>query len=246
MKDRPGRVPRLYVDAALAAGARVTLPDEVAHHAVTVLRLRDGEPVTLFNGQGGEYEARLRVAGRGALAELGEHRAVERESPLAVTLVQGVSSADRMDFAVQKAVELGVAALQPLQTARSIVRLAGEREEKKLAHWRRVVAAACEQCGRNRIPPVAAPLSVPEHCAAPGEGLKLLLSPSAGARLAEAARGAARLSLAVGPEAGFSDDEEGLLLRAGYVAVSLGPRTLRTETAGPAALAALNALAGDF
>jgi 16S rRNA (uracil1498-N3)-methyltransferase len=246
MKDRPLRAPRLFVDADLAAGERVVLPDEVAHHAVTVLRLRQDEPVVLFNGRGGEYEARLHIAGRSAQAELGQHRALERESPLAITLVQGISSADRMDFTVQKAVELGVAAIHPVLTSRSVVRLSGDRGEKKLTHWQRIVVAACEQSGRNRIPQVVPPCPLPDYCGRPGDGLKLLLSPAAPARLVDAARGVTSLSLAVGPEAGFSDEEEGLLERAGYLPVRLGPRTLRTETAGLAALAALNALAGDF
>ena len=223
--------------------ASVELPEAAAHHAARVLRLREGDAVVLFDGRGGEYQARLAMPGRGrVLAETGEHRAIERESPLAVTLVQGVSSGEKMDFTVQKAVELGVAALHPVLGARSVVRLDSERGAKKLAHWRRIAVAACEQCGRNRIPEVAAPVPL-EAYRAPA-GTKILLAPSGSAKLAGVAKGP--VILAVGPEGGFSPDEEQGLLRAGFSPVRLGPRVLRTETAALAALAALNALAGDF
>jgi 16S rRNA (uracil1498-N3)-methyltransferase len=174
-----------------------------------------------------------------------QHRPVERESPLAVTLVQGVSAGEKMDFTVQKATELGVAAVQPVVAARSTGRIAGERAESKRAHWRRVAVAACEQCGRNRVPEVRPVLPLAQLCAAAPAGSKLLLSPLArqglrGARLDGA------VALAAGPEAGFTAEEEALLAEAGFVPVRLGPRVLRTETAALAALAALNALAGDF
>jgi 16S rRNA (uracil1498-N3)-methyltransferase len=244
MKARPARVPRLHVASPLRPGARILLPEEAAHHALRVLRLDDGDPVVLFDGRGGEYEARLIVPGRGdAQAETGDHRDVERESPLHVTLLQGISSSDKMDLTIQKAVELGVAAIQPLLTSKSVVRLSGERAAKKLAHWRRIVIAACEQCGRNRIPEVAEPVE-PARYRPPADAAKLLLSPAGTATLRSAAR--SPLLLAAGPEAGFSDDEEEALRRAGFAPVKLGPRVLRTETAALAALAALNALAGDF
>jgi 16S rRNA (uracil1498-N3)-methyltransferase len=239
----PARTTRLFVDAELRPRASVELPEATAHHAARVLRLAAGDRVVLFDGRGGEYQATLAMPGRGrVVAETGEHRELERESPLAVTLVQAVSSGERMDFTIQKAVELGVAAIHPVFSTRSIVRLAGEREAKKLAHWRRVAISACEQCGRNRVPPVAEPVAL-ERYRAPA-GAKILLAPSATRRLAELARGP--LALAAGPEGGFSEEEEALLARAGFVAASLGPRILRTETAALAALAALNALAVDF
>jgi 16S rRNA (uracil1498-N3)-methyltransferase len=243
MTERQGRITRLFVDAELRPRASLELPEAAAHHAARVLRLREGEAVVLFDGRGGEYQATLAMPGRGrVLAETGEHRDVERESPLAVTLVQAVSTSDKMDFTVQKAVELGVAAIQPVFSARSVVRLSGERETKKLAHWRRIAIAACEQCGRNRIPEVLEPVALDRY-AAPA-GAKILLSPSGAGKLAGLAKGP--LTLAAGPEAGFSGEEEQRLLRAGFAAVRLGPRILRTETAALAALAALNALAGDF
>jgi len=243
MKDRQGRVPRLFVEAGLQPHSRFELPEGAAHHAARVLRLREGDAVVLFDGCGGEYDARLAMPGRDrVVAETGERRDPQRESPLEVTLLQGVSSSERMDFTIQKAVELGVAAIQPVLSGKSVVRLSGEREAKKLAHWRRIAIAACEQCGRNRIPEVREPVSLDRYRAP--AGTKILLSPAGAQKLSNLAQGP--LVLAAGPEAGFSPEEEQLLERAGFAPVRLGPRILRTETAALAALAALNALAGDF
>jgi 16S rRNA (uracil1498-N3)-methyltransferase len=243
MNERPGRIHRLFVHAELRSQASFELPEATAHHAARVLRLRDGESVVLFDGRGGEFTARLELSGRGrVLAETGERRDIERESPLSVILIQTVSSGEKMDFTVQKAVELGVAAIHPVLSDKAVVRLSDDRGGKKLEHWRRVAIAACEQCGRNRIPDIAAPVPL-ERYRAP-EGAKIVLSPSSPQKLSVLANGP--LALAVGPEAGFSEAEEKLLQRSGFLPASLGPRILRTETAGLAALAALNALAGDF
>lgn len=250
VNERAARVPRLFVAEALREGAKLGLPAQAAHHVARVLRLREGDAVTLFDGRGGEYEARVVMPGRGHVAaEVGAKREVERESPLAVTLVQAVSTGEKMDYTVQKAVELGVAAIHPVLAERSVVRLSGEREAKRLAHWQRVATAACEQCGRNRVPAIAEPVSLERYLAPPGRpgpapGTKILLSPS-GKDTLRAVEGGP-LTLAAGPEAGFSDDEEAWLLRSGFRPVCLGPRILRTETAAIAALAALNALLGDF
>lgn len=234
---------RLFVEAELSPRSRIELPEAAAHHAARVLRLAEGDAVVLFNGRGGEYEARLELGGRGSVAaRIGEHHAVERESPLAVTLAQAMSSGERMDFTVQKAVELGAAAIHPVLSARSVVRLDGERGAKKVLHWRRIAIAACEQCGRNRIPQIAAPVALAAYRAP--AGAKLLLSPAGSKGLAGISKGP--LTLAVGPEGGFSAEEEQGLLRAGFSPVRLGPRVLRTETAALAALAALNAIAGEF
>ena len=228
----------------LQSHARLALPEDAAHHAARVLRLREGDAAVLFDGSGGEYPVRLSLPGRGrVVAETAARDDVERESPLAVILVQGVSSSEKMDFTIQKTVELGVAAIQPVLTAKSVVRLSAGREEKKLARWRRVAIAACEQCGRNRIPQIAEPLPL-ERYRAPEGASKILLSPAGTRKLGNLAHGP--VALAVRPEAGFSDEEERLLQRAGFVPVRLGQRILRTETAALAALAALNALAGDF
>ena len=249
MKDRPGRVPRLFVDTELRPHAKLALPEYAAHHAARVLRLQEGDAVVLFDGRGGEYEARLSLPGRGqVVAETGLWHDIERESPLAVTLVQAVSSSEKMDFTIQKAVELGVAAIQPVLSAKSVVRLSAEREEKKLTRWRRVAIAACEQCGRNRVPEVREAMTVAAYGRTPGSAsLRLLLSPEGNSGLKDVQRKIDHsVTLAVGPEAGFSAEEERLLERAGFVAVRLGQRILRTETAALAALAALNAIAGDF
>lgn len=238
---------RFHYEGELAPGARIELPEDVARH-LRVLRLRPNEAFVLFDGRGGEYPARLVLQERKALtAELGAHRAVERESPLAVTLAQGISSGERMDLTIQKAVELGVAAIQPLLAGKSVVRLDAERAVAKVAHWRRVAIATCEQCGRNRVPSIAAPVSVAAYCAAPADGPRILLSPEGGKGLKDVlAPGTAAVTLAAGPEGGFDAVEEKLFAKAGFSAVRLGPRVLRTETAAPAALAALAALTGEF
>lgn len=239
---------RFFVAGPLGSGTRIELPEDAARHA-RVLRLRAGEAIVLFDGTGGEFPARIVAAGRaGVSVELGERVDIERESPLAVTLVQGISSGERMDTTIQKAVELGVGAIRPVLAARSQARLDARRAAARLAHWRRIAIAACEQCGRNRIPPIEPPAALGECCAKLPEGaLRLLLSPRANARLREAlAAGAREIVLAAGPEGGFDESEEELLTKARFVPVRLGPRVLRTETAALAALAALNALAGDF
>lgn len=249
MKARGGRVPRLFAGVELRPGMMMTLPEGPAHHATRVLRLAAGDPLTLFNGRGGEYEARIASVARGRLAvEVIAWRQIERESPLAATLVQGVSSGDKMDFIIQKAVELGVAAIQPVLTARSVVRFSAGRDIAKLAHWQRVVIAACEQCGRNRLPEIRGAVPLDAYCSGTHEtSSRVLLSPRGTARLADVAATAGRaVVLAAGPEAGFGPEDESLLVKAGFVPVRLGPRVLRAETAALAALAALNALAGDF
>jgi 16S rRNA (uracil1498-N3)-methyltransferase len=211
-----------------------------------VLRLRESDPVVLFNGTGGEYGAHItRIARDEVEVEVGPFAAVERESPLKVVLVQGISSGDRMDLTIQKAVELGVYAIQPVLAERSVVRLKGDRADNRRDHWQRVAAAACAQCGRNRVPEVAAPVAIPGY-RAPEGALKLLLSPGAPAGLRSTTVSIDQpVVFAAGPEAGYSAREEALLVAAGFLPVHLGPRILRTETAGPAALAALNALHGD-
>ena len=240
------RAPRFLVDTALVSGAQLTLPPDAGHHASRVLRMREGDSVALFNGRGGEYAARvLRVSRDRVEVEVGAFTPTERESPLEITLAQGISAGDRMDLTIQKAVELGVTSLQPLIAERSVVRLKGDRGDSRRNHWQRVAAAACEQCGRNRVPPVAAALAANAYHA-PENALKLLLAPGAGTGLRTLVTSAQKpIVLAAGPEAGFSQREEAILITAGFIPVHLGPRVLRTETAGPAALAALNALVGD-
>jgi 16S rRNA (uracil1498-N3)-methyltransferase len=242
------RLARFYVDPPLETGTRRALPEHAAHHAARVLRLRTGDPLTLFDGRGGEYAGVIANLARDSLiVEIQAWQDLERESPLAVTLAQGISSAERMDLTVQKAVELGVAQIQPLVAEKSVVRLDARRAQSRLAHWRRIVVSACEQCGRNRLPEIRAPVSIAALCEATRDApARWLLAPEAQTRLRDAARGLGEsLVIAAGPEAGFSDAETHALAAAGYARVNLGPRVLRSETAALAAIAALNAIAGD-
>src|SRR5688572_29785798 len=237
-------VPRFYLDAPLRAGGVCTLSEDAAHHAVHVLRLREGDDVTLFNGRGGEFAARISSMQRLRISiDLLQHRSIERESPLRITLVQGVSAGERMDSTVRKAVELGVAEVQPVLAARSVARPKGDRAENRRSHWQKIVISACEQCGRNRVPEVQALVSLDDY--RPGSGTKILLSPASQRPLSKLTGAESQIILAAGPEAGFTEEEEARLLETGFVPASLGPRILRTETAAVAALAALNALRGD-
>jgi 16S rRNA (uracil1498-N3)-methyltransferase len=238
-------VPRFYLDAPLRAGGVCTLSEDAAHHAIHVLRLREGDPITLFNGRGGEFAGRIASIQRLRLAvDLREHRAVERESALRVTLVQGVSAGEKMDSTVRKAVELGVAEVQPVLATRSVARPKGDRADTRRAHWQKVVIAACEQCGRNRIPEVHPLVDARDYRPA-GPAMKILLSPLAQQPFSKISFQGNDFVLAAGPEAGFTAEEEASFAAAGFVPASLGPRVLRTETAAVAALAALNALRGD-
>jgi 16S rRNA (uracil1498-N3)-methyltransferase len=240
------RAPRFYSEGRLREGSTCALPEESAHHAVRVLRLRSGDEVTLFDGRGGEYAARIASIERTRVAvDVLAHRAVEREAALRIVLVQGVSSGERMDFTIRKAVELGVAEVHPVLAAASVARPKGERAAARHEHWQRIAIAACEQCGRNRIPKVMPLLPLADY-RAEGEGLKLLLSPLSQTPLSKIATQGESFVVAAGPEAGFSAAEDSALVETGFVPVRLGPRVLRTETAALAALAALNALKGDF
>ena len=236
---------RFYLPVTLQEGCETDLPETVAHHAVRVLRLLPGDALTLFDGRGGEYAARLlAVDKKRVCVRVGALQATERESGLDLRLAQGISSGDRMDYTVQKAVELGVRAIQPLQCSRAKVRFEEERAAKRLEHWRQVVVSACEQCGRNRLPPVA---PVQELMTWLDQGATgILLDPGAEQRLRDLPCPQGPVTLLAGPESGLSDAERAAAKRAGFVPVRLGPRVLRTETAAVAALAAMQALWGDF
>jgi 16S rRNA (uracil1498-N3)-methyltransferase len=239
---------RFFCPPPLVAGAEIALPSSAAHHSAQVLRLRVGDAVTLFDGEGGEYGAQIaRVTPRAVSLRVVERRAIERESPLSITLVQALVSAERMDYAIQKAVELGAVAIAPVATARSVTRLDGARAHRRTEHWRQIVIASCEQCGRNRLAAVHAPCELREWLRRPSKAsLRLLLAPSAAQSLADWSAPAEPIELLVGPEGGLAPDEEAAALDAGFRGVRLGPRILRTETAGPAMLAAMNALWGDW
>ena len=238
--------PRFFCPDGLQPDSEMILPAAVAHHAERVLRLAVGEGVTLFDGRGGECDAVLVALGRQPLARLGPRRAVERESPLAITLVQALAAGDKMDWVVQKAVELGVAAIQPVAAERSVLKLAGERAAKRVAHWQQIVVSACEQSGRNRVPEVAEILPLARWLGTPFAGRRLILAPGDAGALVRMAPPDGPLAVLVGPEGGWSPAELGLAMRAGCEPLALGPRIFRSETAGLAALAALQTLWGDF
>ena len=241
------RIPRIFHPAPLAEGAEIELAPQPAQHVAKVLRLKAGAPLLLFNGEGGQYRAELaQVERRRVTARIDTFETVEVESPLPITLAQGISKGDRMDYAVQKAVELGAARIQPIFSERSAVELKGERLEKKLAHWRGVAVAACEQSGRNRLPEIPPPQRLGDWLARPLDGLGLTLDPRAGRPLAELTPPEGPVTLLIGPEGGLTDQEIRLAEKAGYQGVLLGPRVLRTETAAAAALTAVQLLWGDF
>jgi 16S rRNA (uracil1498-N3)-methyltransferase len=241
-------MPRFYCPQPLAAGAIVDLPEAVAHH-LFVVRMQPGDALTLFDGRGGQYRASLLDSGKKrASARVEEHEAVDLELPYAITLAQGLPEGSKMDWIIEKAVELGVAGIVPLAAQRSVVRLSAERAEKRHAHWQGVIVAASEQCGRNRLARLAPLMDFDRFIAAQDAQPRILFSPRATQSLADWARAAGpqAVSLMVGPEGGFNEQEEQTAVRAGTLALSLGPRVLRTETAGLAAIAALNALWGQL
>lgn len=241
-------MPRFHVPQPLAAGQQLELPADVAHH-INVVRMEPGDTLTLFNGDGGEYTAVLtEVQKKKAWAEIKVFDPREAELPFAVTLAQALPEGSKMDWIVEKAVELGVAGIQPLAARRCVVRLSAERAEKKLEHWNGIVVSASEQCGRNRLAPVAAPLEFREWISQQDLHKRVILTPRAAESLADWARHqpAQALSIMVGPEGGFSDEEEAEALRHGALPLSIGPRVLRTETAALAAVSILSAAWGGI
>ncbi len=240
-------IPRFYCREALSPGAHVELPEPVARHAVRVLRLSAGAPMILFDGRGGEYPAHIeRIERDRVFAELAAWVERESESPLAVTLVQALQAGEKMDFTIQKAVELGVRDIVPVESRRSVLRLSGERAARRVAHWQGVVASACEQCGRNQVPLVAPVEKLENWLARPAKGgLRLMLDPQAELTLADL-EPASEVQLLIGAEGGLDPQEIIAARQAGFVGVRMGPRILRTETAGLAALSILQALWGDL
>lgn len=234
-------MPRFFCPAPLATGQVLSLPPGAARH-VQVLRLQPGTGITLFNGEGGEFEGTVRRMGRSEVeVEIGAHHAIEREALRAVHLLAGITANERMDWLVEKATELGAASITPVLAERSVLRLKAERADKKLAHWQGVAVAAAEQCGRNRLPVIHPALSLADWLAHPtAPGLRCVLSLAQDARaLSAAAGGCDALVVLSGPEGGLSPAEEALARSGGFVPVTLGARVLRAETAPLAVLAAL-------
>jgi 16S rRNA (uracil1498-N3)-methyltransferase len=241
--------PRIFVGDdvhALTEGAEYVLPPPAARHVAQALRMRAGHPLALFTGAGGEYAAAIeRIDRKQVLVRVQRHHAIERESVQAITLVQSIIAADMMDFVVRKAVELGAAGISPIRSARS-QGVSAEREARRAGHWRQIVVAACEQCGRNRLPDVL-PLVPLDAWLAAAQPVRNAVILDAGAQRSLAARAAVAspLFVVIGPEGGFPDDELARAEAAGATRVHIGPRVLRAETAALAALATLNAVAGD-
>lgn len=243
------RIPRVHVPQPLQAGREVLLPEQAGEHLARVLRLEKGHPLVLFNGDGREYDAMLgSLARRAVSAQITAIRPVDRESPLPLTLAQGIARGEKMDWILQKATELGVARFVPLVTERTEVRLDEDRAERRMLHWTQVIASACEQSGRTRLPLLDPPQRLDRWLGTllDDADLRLALLPDGDVSV----RGLPTLShgaiLCVGPEGGLSDNDTAMLRQSGFLSLRLGPRILRTETAGIAALAALQALQGDM
>jgi 16S rRNA (uracil1498-N3)-methyltransferase len=237
-------MPRFYCPAPLHTGLALSLPAGAARH-VQVLRLQPGDVITLFNGEGGEFDATVTRMGRSDVdVDIGEHRLLEREAARAVHLLAGITANDRMDWLVEKATELGVASITPLAAERSVLKLKGERADKKLAHWQGVAVAAAEQCGRNRVPTIHAALSLKEWLAQPPASAdRWVLSLAQGTQSLAAVNTSTRPVVVLsGPEGGLAPAEEAAALAAGFLPVTLGARVLRAETAPLALLSALTVL----
>jgi len=242
------RLSRVHVTGPLASGHRQSLTGSAANHVTRVLRLRVGDALTLFDGQGGEYAASIDEVRKDTVwVNVTEHRALERESPLQLTLAQGISRGERMDWVVQKATELGVTHLAPIFTERSVVHLDAGQARRKVQHWQAIAVAACEQCGRNRLPQIDAPRTLYDYLEhRDGTGAALLLSPLGTARIATLPPQTGGVTVLIGPEGGLTDLEQETAIARGFTPVRLGPRVLRTETAAVCALTLLQQQAGDL
>ncbi len=245
--------PRFFYTGDIYAGQTVELDTATGHHATRVLRIKTGDSVTLFNGKGGEFSAHIESVRKSTTkVTIDQFIPIERESPLSIELAQAICANEKMDLIIQKSVELGVTSIQPITTARSIVRLSEERAKKRLQHWQRVIISACEQCGRNIIPAILPLVSLthwissrkPEEC----HSLNFMLSTTGTACLSNITRpsSATHLTLVIGPEGGLTSEEEIILQQATFTALRMGKRTLRTETAALATIAALQMCWGDF
>ncbi len=243
------RTIRVFSDQRLQEGGTVTLGEREYHHSIKVLRLRTGDAITLFNGDGFDYLAVLTVLKREASALIQSKREGVKESPLKVTLVQGISRGERMDFVLQKSVELGVDRIQPVLTARTVVKLDSKRRENRMNHWRSIMISACEQSGRSVVPELAAPVNLSEYLQQinGSDTVKLVLSPTGEQSISQCAELAGlQVDVLIGPEGGLSDTEIEVAQKSGFIPVRMGPRVLRTETAALVALSVLQDRFGDL
>ena len=252
--------PRFYYPDQINVGESIELSYGATHHAANVLRLEEGDRVTLFNGKGGEFLAFIKCISKAAiLVSIEKFINVEHESPLQITLAQSICTNIKMDLIIRKAVELGVNNIQPILAKRCLVKLSGKRELKRVKHWEQIIISACEQCGRNRVPGVSSPVTLSSWLSRQGamqkelnnEPTKILyfmLSPTSKMGLHDFSKSLSvtELALLVGPEGGFTSDEDAAALMAGFSSLRLGSRTLRTESAALAAIAALQAIWGDY
>lgn len=242
------RLTRVHVSGPLTQGRSHTIEGDAANHIARVLRLEPGDALTVFDGRGGEHAARIEAIRKGAVVvEVQERSTSSRESPLSLTLAQGVSRGERMDWVVQKATELGVTRIVPVLTERTVVKLDSKQSERKVQHWQGIAVAACEQSGRTRVPEIAAPQPLEACVRGFDDGAtRALLSPAGSLRMAELKREQGGVVVLIGPEGGLAESEQQTALNAGFVAVRLGPRVLRTETAAIAALTLLQHQFGDL
>jgi 16S rRNA (uracil1498-N3)-methyltransferase len=242
------RLTRVYVEAPVTPGKPLVVEGTAANHITRVLRLRSGDALTIFDGAGGEFGARIEEFRKDSVIVcVEEHRKLDRESPLSLTLAQGISRGERMDWIIQKATELGVSRIVPVSTKRSVVRLDERQAERKLQHWRAIAVAACEQCGRNRIPELTAPVDFFDVLAPETSGnTRLLLSPAGDLRIDDIKDIGKGITVLIGPEGGLEDVEHEEAIRKGFKPVRLGPRVLRTETAAIAALTIIQRYFGDL
>jgi 16S rRNA (uracil1498-N3)-methyltransferase len=242
------RLTRVYVDVELQTGRRLTVEGSAGNHISRVLRLRVGDVLTLFNGHGGEYAGSIEEIRRDTVViSVLERQDVERESPCQLTLAQGISRGERMDWVVQKATELGVWRIAPIFTERSVVQLDEKQAVRKLQHWRSIAVAACEQSGRNRVPQITEPVGLYELLEQrTSGGTALLLSPGAPLRIVDVASAGTDITVLIGPEGGLAEVEQEAAIKSGFAPVRLGPRVLRTETAAVCALAVLQQKFGDL
>ncbi len=239
--------PRFYIPSILAPGGSVDLPPEAAHHADKVLRMKPDDTLRVFDGRGGEWSAHIVRMKPTVHVQLDVFEPAPKAPELHVTLVQGLPAADKMDWVLQKAVELGVAAIQPVAAKRSVVRLSGDKLDRRQTHWRNVMIAACEQCGTNQVPVIAPLLDLPQFMAQPRveNETRWIMLPGTASRLRDLPRPTGPVTVLVGPEGGFEEAEVEIALLSGFVPLGFGPRVLRTETAGLAVLAAMMSQWGD-